>query len=532
VAPVALAASPDPQKLRVGVFADAQLQPRWVAEAFARVAASEFATIALLAIMSSAGAKESPWLIRAYGKLDRLAFGQEPSEARELVLHVPHERFMTSFSECELRALDLDVVFAIGDFDDTVLDGMARYGVWRFCFGATGSERESLAGFREVVSGEPLSASGLKVRLARGAASRLAYESWSCTYPLSVARNRTQLFHKSAEFAYRALREVHRSGGGWLQKCQLIEPGSRRLAALGDCLPAVDLCRIGGRVLKRALARARYIEQWFLAFRFGDGAHRSVHPDLGGFARIMPPKDRDWADPFALETNGRYYIFFEELPYAAGKGHISVIEIGPHGRWSRPVPVLERDYHLSYPFLLEHDGSLYMIPESAQNGTVEIYRCVEFPLRWQLERVLIEGVRCVDATFHRAAERWWMFANAAPGESRVFEDELHLFHAERLLGDWKPHRRNPVKSDARCARPAGQLYRRNGRLYRPSQVCVPRYGAGLSINRVERLTPDEYAERQVQRILPAAEEGILGLHTVNCAGALTVIDAFTGRRRI
>jgi hypothetical protein len=203
------------------------------------------------------------------------------------------------------------------------------------------------------------------------------------------------------------------------------------------------------------------------------------------------------------------------------------------------VRVLERDYHLSYPFIIEQDGALLMIPETAQNGTVEVYRCVDFPLHWRRERVLLEGVRCVDATFHRAPDRWWMFANAAAagrqssrGDSGgMFDDELHLFHAERLLGDWRAHRRNPVKSDARCARPAGNLYWQRGALYRPAQICVPLYGAGLSINRVLRLTPHDYAERQVERILPARSSGVLGLHTVNRAGDLTVIDAFARRRR-
>ena len=118
-----------------------------------------------------------------------------------------------------------------------------------------------------------------------------------------------------------------------------------------------------------------------------------------------------------------------------------------------PVRVLERDYHLSYPFLIEQDGQLLMIPETAQNGSVEVYRCIDFPLRWKLEKVLLQGVRCVDPTFHRGPDRWWMFANAAAPGSRMFDDELHLFHAESLLGEWQPHRRNPVKSDARCSRP-------------------------------------------------------------------------------
>lgn len=517
--------SPQPQKLRVGVIADAPLQPRWLIDAFARVAASEFATLAVVAIVGGAG-ERVPWLLTAYGGLDRLAFGREPSEPLELARHVPHERFLRSFSPPQLAALDLDVVFALGDFDDAMLDGVARCGVWRFYFGAERAAGEALAGFHEVAHGEPLTGSGLKVRLAPGRISHLAYESWSRTDPVSVARNRARLLHKTAEFAYRALREAHRSGRGWLERCR---PSEEPAPAPGNAGVARGLGSIGGRLLRRAFTRALYVEQWFLAFRFG---HGSLPADLAGFTRIVPPKDRDWADPFVLERSGHYYVFFEELPFATRKGHIAMIEIDPRGRWSRPVRVLERDYHLSYPFLLEHEGSLYMIPESAQNRSVQLYRCVEFPLRWRLEKVLLEGVRCVDATFHRAADRWWMFANAAAGEGRGFDDELHLFHAGRLFGDWKPHPRNPVKSDARCARPAGRLYRHDGALYRPAQICVPRYGAGLSIHRVQRLTPHEYTERQVQRILPASRDGLLGLHTVNRAGELTVVDAFTRRRRV
>jgi hypothetical protein len=209
-----------------------------------------------------------------------------------------------------------------------------------------------------------------------------------------------------------------------------------------------------------------------------------------------------------------------------------MIELGRDGRHSAPVRVLERDHHLSYPFLIEQDGQLLMIPESAQKGAIEAYRCVDFPLRWKPERVLIEDVRCVDPTFYRAADRWWLFANAAAPGSRMFDDELHLFHADHLLGEWQPHARNPVKSDARCSRPAGGLYWLHGMLHRPAQICAPLYGSGLSINRVLRLTPHEYSERQVQRILPQPGSGLLGMHTVNRAGDLTVVDAFVRRPRI
>jgi hypothetical protein len=532
------ATSPQPQKLRVGLFVDKRLQPRWAIEAFAKVVRSGVGDIVLIAAGDSA--PRAPLLCRLYGGVDRWAFGggADPAELADIVAALPHRKFMPLDPPAR-GAPDLDVAFVLGEVDDAKLDGIARYGVWRFYFGegAGGRSSEALAGWDEVAEGAPLTGSGLKVRLAAGSAPRLAYQSWSRTYPFSVARNRSQLLAKTSEFAFRGLRELQRSGYGWLEQCRPAKGVSGETSAAPGTIDLVrNLGAIGARIAHRGVEKALNVEQWFLAYRFREarfGDARAVPANLKGYTRLLPPKDRYWADPFVLEKNGRYFVFFEELPFKAGRAHISMLEIDPvSGRASAPVRVLERDYHLSYPFLLEHDGQLYMIPETAQKGTVELYRCVDFPLRWRLERVLLDGQRCVDATFHRAADRWWMFANVAATGSRMFDDELHLFHAESLLGDWQPHRRNPVKSDARSARPAGQLYWRNGALCRPAQICAPLYGSGLSINRVLRLTLQDYAERQIERILPSREDGLFGLHTINRAGDLTVIDAFTRRRRL
>ncbi|HYL87281.1 MAG TPA: hypothetical protein VEU32_00790 [Burkholderiales bacterium] len=511
MAALALAADPLQKKLRVGVFADGPLQPRWMVEALAKLAATDFADVRLEYVGSlMPPAPSAPW--RLYDRFDRRLFGADPTD----LVSLPEQ-----FSFGAPRPLD--VAFALGAVDDSALDGRARYGVWRFCFGADGAQGETFAGLAEVAAAEPLTASGVKVRLAADRPARLAYQSWSRTYPFSVARNREQLLSKTAEFAVRALAELHRSGEGWLARCREVPrqapPAPPGLGALS---------RIMGRLAARSVDRAVHIEQWFLAYKMGDGR---VVADLDGFTRLLPPKDRDWADPFVVEKGGRYYVFFEELVYAARKAHISMIEIDSAGRASPPQKVLEAEHHLSYPFVFEHDGSLYMLPESARSRSLELYRCVDFPLAWKRERVLMEGVRLVDATLHKAADRWWLFANSAAGETRMFDDELHLFHAEKLTGDWQPHRRNPVKSDARSSRPAGALYARDGALYRPAQVCVPRYGAGLAIQRVLKLTPQHYAERQVERLLADPAGGLFGLHTMNRAGDLTVVDAFARRRR-
>jgi hypothetical protein len=423
------------------------------------------------------------WIVEAFEQVAR-------SECAELVL--------TSIEDA--AAMDLDVAFAVGAVDDTALDGIARLGVWRL--------RADGAG--EVARGEPLTGAALSVRLAAGAVPRIAYESWGRTDLLSVSRNRRALLDKAAQIPLRVLREAQRSGRPWLEQCRPAPATANQTTENQGQTTFSALRAVTGRLLRSGLEKAAAIEQWSLAFRFGP-----LTPDLEGFTRMAPPRGRDWRDPCALEHQGRHYVFFVE------RGRIALTEVTPDGRWSAPRTVLERDYPVSHPFLFEQEGRLYVVVEN--NNSLETYRCIEFPLRWRRERVLLEGVPLSDAVLHRAPERWWLFANGR------FDDELHLYHARDPLGDWRPHRKNPVKSDARSSRPAGRLYWRNGVLCRPAQICAPRRGAGLAINRVLRLTPEEYAERQVERIFPP--QGLLGMQTVSRAGTLTVVDVLTRRSR-
>jgi hypothetical protein len=378
---------------------------------------------------------------------------------------------------------------------------------------------------REVVDESPVVASAIRIR--RGDASRVASRSWSRAIPFSLARSHDRLFGKTGEFLERALRRVHAEGDAWLERQPFTEDARSGYGpGVGESLRGIAM--LGARVARRTVESCFTVGQWALAFRFA-----STEPwsgSLAGFHRLVPPPDRFWADPFPLEVSGRHYIFFEELPFAAGKAHICVVEVARDGRASAPRRVLERDYHLSYPFLVEHEGRLYMIPESASNGTVEVYRCEEFPSRWRRVRILIDGCFLADATLHRHGGRWWMFANAG-SERAGADDELHIFHADDFLGEWKAHRDNPVKSDVRCSRPAGRLFVEGESLYRPGQICAPLYGSGVTLHHVKRLDADAFLEEEIRRIVPSAKDGLLGLHTINRAGELSATDTFARRRR-
>ncbi|MGE5615430.1 MAG: hypothetical protein ACM3X5_00800, partial [Bacillota bacterium] len=357
-----------------------------------------------------------PWSL--YERLDRLAFGDGPDWSRMADLRrvVPDDcqlrlALHDDLWRQRLRDLRLDVALTLDGIDEARLASVARHGVWRYCFGEGQGAASGDAGLREIIAGESVIASGLRVHRATGP-DRLVYRSWSRTFPFSVARSRDRLFGKTAEFLARALCQLHRQGEGWLDQQDIAEPVSNDARA-----PSLlaGLGTMGLRIARRSIESATTIGQWSLAFRFTPD--ESWEGSLDGFFRLVPPPDRFWADPFPLSVDGRHFIFFEELPFKTGKGHISVVEVDRDGRASQPVVVLERDYHLSYPFLVQDAGTLYMVPETAFNRTVEIYRCDEFPYRWHREKVLLDNVFSADATFFRApaswgsAERWWMFAN-------------------------------------------------------------------------------------------------------------------------
>ncbi len=281
------------------------------------------------------------------------------------------------------------------------------------------------------------------------------------------------------------------------------------------------------RKLDKTLAAPFFIDQWVIMSAKGlrYDSLRWVE-----FRPIIPDKDRYWGDPFIVQRGGSYHVFIEEKIYAAQRGRIACLTLDSEGRLVSQQTALERDHHLSYPFIFEQDGDTYMIPETAEQRTVELYRCTRFPDQWVFERNLMTGIYAVDATLLAHAGRYWLFANVRePGGSSL--NSLHIFSAESLGAEtWKPHPRNPVVQDIRWARPAGRIFSNGGDLIRPSQDCSQRYGYAIRFNRITKLTETEYEEVPEAAFEPPGGK-ILATHTFNQAGDLTVIDAVIRRRK-
>ncbi len=269
-----------------------------------------------------------------------------------------------------------------------------------------------------------------------------------------------------------------------------------------------------------------YQQQWFLLAGAATQAAVVAEPNVAGLHAIYPPGQAFWADPFVWVRDGRHYIFFEDFPFSTWRGRISVIEVDESGRpLGEAVPVIEEDHHLSYPFLFEYDGELYMIPEKAEVKRVDLYRCVEFPLRWERVKTLIDGIKIADPTLIEHEGRWWLLCAAKQGRVRINESLFAYYADSPLSTTWTPHAANPLVRDFRSGRPGGRIFRdAAGRLLRPSQDCLRRYGHGLNLSQIVRLTPTTYEEQRLWTIYGDAI-GQRAIHHLDWQAGMLVMDA-------
>ncbi|MEQ1516354.1 MAG: hypothetical protein ABL931_07700, partial [Usitatibacteraceae bacterium] len=197
-----------------------------------------------------------------------------------------------------------------------------------------------------------------------------------------------------------------------------------------------------------------------------------------------------------------------------------------------PVTVLDRPYHLSYPFIFEFENNTYMIPETLANRSIELYKCTEFPHKWEFQKFLMQNCLAVDSTLFNWHGKWWLFANQVETVGASTWDELFLYYsASPTSDDWIPHPGNPIVSDARSARPAGRLFMHNQRIYRPSQNCSGHYGYGFNICEITKLTETEYEEIVVTKVTPNWDKDVISTHTFNYEDGLTVVDCQIRRRK-
>lgn len=542
--------------LRIGILMKSSNQPDWVRSLLKRLSEVDYLRVELVIFTPETERKYSITklihkkqylLFYLYKKIDKAWFTRrkkmsEPLRVEELVKKVPvlhlqcsHNDHTECFSNDELQQLqsfELDVVLCLDKCLPNWQDcDIARYGLWTLQDTLEWPDSDGPVGFWEVIEHQSVTKCSLRMWSGKGDTGKVIFQSFISTNPDSVALNRSNYFSKMSAVVLRELRLLWEENGSSSWQKPMVDchyddqvpkiPTNRKLI--------IPLLQHSSKIIKRRIETRLFNHQWFLAFSFQDKSE-----DFGkltsDYTEIIPLTDRFWADPFPVYQDGKYYLFFEELLFSSGKGHLSVTELHLDGTWTTPKVVLEQeDCHLSYPFVFKWQGAHYMLPETNQKKSIELYKCTEWPHRWKIEKILMTGVNASDTSLCEIEGLWWMFVAMAVEGTQV-KDELFLYYSENPLGPWVAHKRNPVVTDVRNARPAGRIFQSDGVWMRPAQDCSGLYGRAIVIMEIVRINPHEYIEKEYVRIEPQWFKNLIGTHTLNTEGSLTVIDGC--RRRL
>jgi hypothetical protein len=462
------------------------------------------------------------WVGRRSAALRPVRLDTELGHLPRVDVEVRKEGYSEYFEPDDLdrvRRYDLDFIlrFAFGIIRGEILDA-ARFGVWSFHHDDEEVYRGSPPAFWEIVEDDVVTGAVLQRLTDRLDGGRVLDKGWFPTARHSYVKNTDTVHLGGAEWPARQARLLlagTADGTGALSTSTAPiykKPTNGRTAAF---LAAQSLRFVRNHAKGLALA-----DHWEIGVvraprsRLLDPAYVPAVEWLG----LGEPGSWYAADPFLVPDGDRTVVMYERFESRSRVGTLWEAAIDRPSD-ARPAEI-ELGSHASYPYAVEVDGRSIVVPQLAEAGVHLFER-----KGGRFERLVsvLPEVRVLDPTLFFHEDRWWLFGTR-PGASSL--TKLWAWWAPSLEGPWTEHRGNPIKTDVRSARPAGNPFAHEGRLYRPAQDCSTGYGAGVALCEIETLDPDHFAERVVRVLRPASDWPChAGMHTLSGRGDLTVLDA-------
>lgn len=255
------------------------------------------------------------------------------------------------------------------------------------------------------------------------------------------------------------------------------------------------------RLLNKAFLQTT---DWFVAWRrVGDENYNLVENPHGFWL----------ADSIVYEDGDGAWLFVEAFDVKEGYGKLAVLPFDS-GAFGDFELILDSGSHLSYPFVFNHGGKRYMIPESSAAAEMVLYVADDFPFGWRKLATLLEGPYVDTSVYGDAAGRVWGYSY------HVEEREFIRFTLDMDSSTLTVEKRT-YDSDG-LLRPGGRVFRDNGEPFFPTQNNRYFYGQSL-------LLRDLSSERVVREILPtdvkvADGRAFRRLHTYSRTASFEAVD--------
>lgn len=532
--------------LKIGLLLNSLIVPLWVAELVQFLQRDNRFNICFVAVNQSSPKKyQNIFFYKLLRKIDERIMQMAHSPFKRISISlpgVPHisvlpkqKKYSDYFSNeviKEIQSYDADIILRFGF---RILRGdilhSAKFGILSLHHGDVDTYRGGPPAFWEVFHNYPVTGVSLQILSENLDAGKIIARCFLNTYPFSFYRNQHRVYWAGEKMFKEQLSKIADLGpADYFQSKmpQIIEPSSKKnfYKNPNNFISIYITFWYLVNNIYRKIYKFIFRLQWQIEVTQYDT--ESPNKRVLDQYKLIPPKDREWADPFIISKDNYFYIFLEEKLFNQKKAHISVIISDHLGQFidQKPIPILVEDVHLSYPYVFPYLGEYYMLTESSESRELTLYKAVSFPLNWKKYKTLISDMMIYDPTIYQHSDGlWYLFCTAKQKNVYSSNAYLHIFFTANLLNEeFTPHPMNPIYSDVRCSRPAGSITQINGKTFRPYQICAPSYGNGMNYAEVKILSTTEYEED-----LLASFEYFQGIdlqksHTLNSSARFAVTD--------
>jgi hypothetical protein len=242
----------------------------------------------------------------------------------------------------------------------------------------------------------------------------------------------------------------------------------------------------------------------------------------------VPKPTRFFADPFIFKTQkGEQVVIYEDYDNDDQYGKVSVDILNPEFSVKKQKTILDTKLHLSYPNVIHQNGKIYIMPESSKEGDLCCYEYDEANHELINKKVIIPNSGLLDSTILFYNNKYWLFATKRGNESNA---TLYIYFSDTWDGNYQSHPLNPVKSNLKGSRPAGNFIFKDGSIYRPTQNSADYYGKSIIINKIEKLDELHFEEKPFKELFPLQNTRFnFAIHTINISDGVIVVD---GLRKI
>lgn len=245
---------------------------------------------------------------------------------------------------------------------------------------------------------------------------------------------------------------------------------------------------------------------------------------------VLSHSDDYWyADPLIYAGSGQEIVFMERVNRHTGTGSIVASDI-TDGEWKPEIPVIDEEFHMSFPMIFEWGNELYMIPETEMNRGINLYRCAKFPYAWEHVGRYLDGTRIVDTVVECVTDDHVRLLGSDFKKDDDFYTRFHAYSL-RLDGEGIISATDDgimTQDYTLQSRMAGYPLDENGaRIYPVQRSTSGIYGYSVMFKKdhpTGRETVREILPSDVQSELPAGSPRLIGVHTYSRSDRYEVID--------